>query len=51
MLQLEILITERLDTVDGSAPRAIAVKKVAALDHEVFNLGDTLCKSPTLPWK
>lgn len=41
MLQLEVLIAEGLNTVDGGAPRAIAVEKIAALDHEVFNLRDT----------
>lgn len=39
MLQLEILIPKSLDTVDGSTPRAIAMEKVTALDHKVFDLG------------
>lgn len=39
MLELEVLVCERLDTVDGGTTSTIAFKKVATLYHEIFDLG------------
>ena len=31
-------VGERLGSIDGSAPRAVAVQEVAALNHEILDL-------------
>ena len=38
MLKIEVLVCKRAGAVDRRTARAVAVKEVAALDHEVFDL-------------
>jgi hypothetical protein len=44
MLQGEVLIGEGLGPVDAGRACAVAIKEVAALTHEVFNL----CEEPSI---
>ena len=39
VLEEEVLVCEGLGAVDGGAAGAVAVEEVAALDHEVVDLG------------
>ena len=38
MLEFEVLVGKGFGAVDGGAAGTVAVQKVAALDHEVFDL-------------
>lgn len=39
MLEVEVLVGERLDAIDGCAASTITLEEVATLYHEVFDLG------------
>jgi hypothetical protein len=48
VLQLEVLVGEAARSVDGGGPRAVAIEKVSALDHEVLDLAKN---QPSIPFQ